>query len=67
MEPFIKLLVSIHPNRMGVAERKNYHLLEVVRASLIEAHMPLSYWGHALASATYLINRVPSSTIDTSS
>ena len=26
--------------------------------------MPLSYWGHALTSTTYLINRVPSSTID---
>ena len=48
----------------GVAKQKNRHLLEVVRASLIEAHMPLSYWGHALTSAAYLINRVPSSTID---
>ena len=47
-----------------MAERKNRHLLEVVRASLIEAHMPLSYWGHALTYATYLIKRVPSSTID---
>ena len=52
------------PQQNGVAERKNRHLLEVVRASLIEAHMPLSYWGHALTSAAYLINRVPSSTID---
>ena len=52
------------PQQNGVAERKNRHLLEVVRASLIEAHMPLSYWGHALASASYLINRVPSSIID---
>ena len=64
MEPFIKLLVPIHPNRMWVAEQKNRHLLEVVRASLIEAHMPLSYWGHALTSTAYLINRVPFSTID---
>ena len=52
------------PQQNGVVERNNRHLLEVVRASLIEAHMPLSYWGHALTSATYLINRVPSSTID---
>ncbi|XP_026429173.1 uncharacterized protein LOC113325170 [Papaver somniferum] len=47
----------------GVAERKNRHLLEVVSASLIKAHMPLMYWGEALTSAAYLINRVPSSTI----
>ena len=26
--------------------------------------MPLSYWGEALTSAAYLINRVPSSTIN---
>ena len=52
------------PQQNGVAERKNRHLLEVVCASLIEAHMPLSFWGHALTSAAYLIKRVPSSTID---
>ena len=52
------------PQQNGVAERKNRHLLEVVHASLIEAHMPLSYWGHALTSAAYLINRVLSNTID---
>ena len=51
------------PQQNGVAERKNRHLLEVVRASLIEAHMPVSYWGEALTSAAYLINRVPSSTV----
>ena len=52
------------PQQNWVAECKNRHLLEVVCASLIEAHMPLSYWGHALTSAAYLINRVPSNTID---
>ena len=52
------------PKQNGVAELKNCHLLEVVRASLIEAHMTLSYWGHALTSAAYLINRVPSNIID---
>lgn len=38
-------------------------MLEVVRASLIEAHMPMSYWGDALSSVAYLINRVPSSVV----
>ncbi|KAL0393487.1 UNVERIFIED_CONTAM: Retrovirus-related Pol polyprotein from transposon RE1 [Sesamum latifolium] len=32
------------PQQNGVAERKNRHLLEVVRASLFEANMPTSYW-----------------------
>ena len=46
------------PQQNGVAERKNRHLLEVVRASLIEAHMSMPYWGEALTFAAYLINRV---------
>ncbi|BBH01411.1 hypothetical protein Prudu_011666 [Prunus dulcis] len=52
------------PQQNGVAERKNRHLLEMVRASLIEAHLPLHYWGEALMSAAYLINRLPSRTIN---
>ena len=52
------------PQQNGVAERKNRHLLEVVRASLFGAHMPTSYWGEALNVAAYLINRVPSSSLN---
>ena len=52
------------PHQNRVVERKNRHLLEVVPSSLIEAHMLLSSWGEALTSAAYLINRVPSNTID---
>ena len=63
MEPSSNYLFRYTPTEWG-AERKNRHLFEVVRASLIEAHVPLSYWGHALTSAAYFINRVPSSTID---
>ncbi|RVW12248.1 Retrovirus-related Pol polyprotein from transposon TNT 1-94 [Vitis vinifera] len=52
------------PQQNGVAERKNRHLLEVVRASVIAAKTPISYWGEAITSAAYLINRVPSSSIN---
>uniref|UniRef100_A0A2N9HZW3 Integrase catalytic domain-containing protein n=1 Tax=Fagus sylvatica TaxID=28930 RepID=A0A2N9HZW3_FAGSY len=55
------------PQQNGVAERKNRHLLEVVRASLFGAHMPTSYWGEAVTvtTAAYLINReCPSETGD---
>ncbi|KAI5324789.1 hypothetical protein L3X38_033862 [Prunus dulcis] len=51
------------PQQNGVAERKNRHLLEVVRASLFEDCMPHHFWGEALCSAAYLINRTPSSTL----
>ncbi|CAL9020488.1 unnamed protein product [Prunus brigantina] len=33
------------PQQNGVAERKNRHLLEVVRSSLFGANMPRSFWG----------------------
>nr|CAN81557.1 hypothetical protein VITISV_010784 [Vitis vinifera] len=52
------------PQQNGVAERKNRHLLEVVRASLIVAKTPISYWGEAITSATYLINLVPCGSIN---
>ncbi|WKA00602.1 hypothetical protein VitviT2T_018942 [Vitis vinifera] len=45
------------PQQNGVAERKNRHLLEVVRASLIAAKIPISYWGEAITSVAYLINQ----------
>ncbi|KAM2286498.1 hypothetical protein ACFX1S_038958 [Malus domestica] len=47
----------------SVAERKNRHLLEVVRASLYGANMHHKFWGEALCSATYLINRTSSNTL----
>ncbi|RVW78470.1 Retrovirus-related Pol polyprotein from transposon RE1 [Vitis vinifera] len=52
------------PQQNGVAERKNRHLLGVVRASLIATKTPISYWGEAITSAAYLINRVPSNSIN---
>ena len=52
------------PQQNGVAKRKSQHLLEVVRVSLIAAKIPIFYWGKAITSAAYLINRVPSSSIN---
>ncbi|RVX01324.1 Retrovirus-related Pol polyprotein from transposon RE1 [Vitis vinifera] len=52
------------PQQNGVAERENRQLLEVVHASLIAAKILISYWGEAIRSTAYLINRVPSSSIN---
>ena len=52
------------PSQNRVSKRKNRHLLEVVQASLIVAQMSISYWGEVVTFATYLINRVPSSSLD---
>ncbi|RVW97925.1 Retrovirus-related Pol polyprotein from transposon RE1 [Vitis vinifera] len=45
------------PQQNGVAKRKNRHLLEVVRASLIATKIPISYWGETITSVAYMINR----------
>ena len=44
----------------GVAERKNRHLLDVVRTLLQESSVPTMFWVEALKTATNLINRLPS-------
>ena len=48
----------------GVAERKNRHLVERTRTILIHGDVPQRFWGDAVFSAYYLINRMPSSVLD---
>ena len=38
--------------------------MEIVRASLFGMNLPKYYWGEAVKSVAYLINRRPSSAID---
>ncbi|KAL6330239.1 hypothetical protein AAG906_040161 [Vitis piasezkii] len=47
----------------GVAERKNRHLLDVVRTLMLESSVPPRFWVEALSTAVYLINRLPSPTL----
>ncbi|KAL2479639.1 Integrase catalytic domain-containing protein [Abeliophyllum distichum] len=48
------------PQQNGVDERKNRHILETSRALLLGAMVPSCHWGDAVATAVYLINRIPS-------
>ncbi|XP_052625897.1 uncharacterized protein LOC128132928 [Lactuca sativa] len=67
MSPFLTTKGIIHessciatPQQNGIAERKNHHLLEITRALLFEKKVPKFYWGEAVCTAAYLINRLPS-------
>ncbi|KAG7599434.1 Integrase catalytic core [Arabidopsis suecica] len=47
------------PQQNGVAERKNRHLMEVARSMMFHHNVPKRFWGDAVLSACYLINRIP--------
>ncbi|CAL9245665.1 unnamed protein product, partial [Arabidopsis halleri] len=47
------------PQQNGVAERKNRHLMEVTRSMMFHTHVPKRFWGDAVLTACYLINRTP--------
>nr|CAE05417.1 OSJNBa0035I04.5 [Oryza sativa Japonica Group]CAE05956.3 OSJNBb0088C09.15 [Oryza sativa Japonica Group] len=50
----------------GKAERMIRTLNNSIRTLLLQASMPPSYWAEGLATATYLLNRRPSSSVNNS-
>uniref|UniRef100_A0A1J3DVK1 Retrovirus-related Pol polyprotein from transposon TNT 1-94 n=2 Tax=Noccaea caerulescens TaxID=107243 RepID=A0A1J3DVK1_NOCCA len=55
------------PQQNGVAERKNRHLMEVARAMMFHTNVPKRFWGDAVVTACYLINRIPTKILQDSS
>ncbi|GJR16644.1 retrovirus-related pol polyprotein from transposon TNT 1-94 [Tanacetum coccineum] len=58
------LTVTGTPQQNGLAERMNMTLLNKVRCLLIQSGLPDSFWAEATVTATYLINRSPSTTLE---
>ncbi|XP_022683471.1 uncharacterized protein LOC111257697, partial [Setaria italica] len=51
------------PQRNGVSERRNQTLLDMVRSMMSQSDLPLSFWGYALETAAFTLNRVPSKSV----
>ncbi|KAG8497104.1 hypothetical protein CXB51_008305 [Gossypium anomalum] len=51
------------PQWNGVSERRNRTLLDMVRSMMSHADLPTSFWGHALETAIFTLNRVLSKSV----
>ena len=49
----------------GVSERRNRTLLDMVRSMMSLIGLPLSFWGYALETVAFTLNRAPSKSIET--
>lgn len=47
----------------GVAERRNRTLQDITRALIKQAELPMSYWAEAVVMSAYLLNRLPSKSV----
>ena len=53
------------PQRNGVFERRNRTLLDMVQYMMSLTDLPLSFWGYALDTVAFMLNRVPSKSVET--
>ncbi|RDY10209.1 hypothetical protein CR513_05316, partial [Mucuna pruriens] len=63
---FVNLEFSNFLKDNGVVHKltKNRHLLEVARALLFQMSIPNKYWGEAVLTAIYLINKLPTQVLN---
>ena len=53
------------PQRNGVSEHRNCTLLDMVQSMMTLTNLPLYFWGYALETAAFTLNRAPSKSVET--
>ena len=53
------------PQHNGVSEHHNRTLLDMVRSMMSLTDLPLSFWGYALETTAFTLNRAPSKSVET--
>ena len=48
----------------GVSKRRNQTLLDMVRSMMSQADLPTSFWGYALETTAFLLNRTPTKVVE---
>lgn len=52
------------PQQNGTAERKNITIMNMVISMLKGKHLPNGLWGEVVSTATYILNRYPTKTVE---
>jgi hypothetical protein len=48
----------------GVSKHRNHTLLDIVRSMMSLTYLPLSFWGYALETTAFTLNRDPSKSVE---
>jgi hypothetical protein len=51
------------PQRNSVSKRHNWTLLDMVQSMMSQSDLPLSFWGYALETTAFTLNRVSSKSV----
>ena len=51
------------PQQNGVVERRNRTFLDMAISMMVQTNLPISFWGDAILTAAYILNRVPSKSV----
>ncbi|KAM1023461.1 hypothetical protein ACFX2A_045325 [Malus domestica] len=59
-----QLIVAYSPQQNGIAKMKNMTIVEMAKSMMHEKNMPYKFWGEAVNTLVYLLNRCPTKALE---